>query len=240
MISRRQLLTTLIASVAALPLAGCGSESEVKKRIKIIATAEVDGKRVEGTSVTEITWRLRSDGGMNVDHLGEAVVLELGGRGTVYVLSAVHHPNGMINTSIWESQIRAALGITGSGSKEDLDAINEIQGRYPFKPTRSGATFPLIVAFKDENEFRSVYRVEPEKFSQYFGENVNFIGIDFEITDDPVTQDIVEKRLPILLKTAKNAPKNEIRDANGDLLAYVDKPFKYKIGTIDFFARGRR
>ena len=101
MISRRQLLTTLIACAAALPLAACGSGSEVKKRIKIIAMAEVDGKPVEGTGVMEITWRPRSDGGMNVDHLGEAVVLELAGRGTNYVLSAVYLQDGNISTGIW-------------------------------------------------------------------------------------------------------------------------------------------
>ena len=87
MISRRRFLTTLMASAATLPLAGCGFFSNVTKRIKIIAMAEVDGKRVDGTGVTEITWRPRGDGGMNVDSLGEAVALELAGRGTVYLLA---------------------------------------------------------------------------------------------------------------------------------------------------------
>ena len=240
MISRRQLLTTLIASAAALPLAACGSGSEVKKRIKIIAMAEVDGKRVEGTSVMEITWRPRGDGGMNVDHLGEAVVLELAGRGTVYVLFSVYHPNGMTNSGIWANQITYVLGISGATVEGDLVSIKKLQGRYPFKTTPSGATFPLMVAFKDENEFRSVYRAEPEKFSQYFGTDVKFVGVDFEITDEPVTQGIVAKRLPILLRHGGNAPDSEVKDSSGKRLAYVDKPFKYKIGTKTFFARGRR
>ena len=240
MISRRRFLTTLMASAAGLSLSACGSGSNVTKRIKIIAMAEVDGKRVEGTSVTEITWRPRGDGGMNVDDVGEALLLELAGRGTVYVLSAVHQLNGLINTGIWDNQISYVLGVKGATTTDHLGPIEALQGRYPFKTTPSGVSFPLMVAFRDEREFRSVYRVEPEKFSQYFGAGVKFIGVDFEITDEPVTEGVVVKRLPILLRHGGAAIESEIRDSKGDLLAYVDKPFKYKIGTETFFARGKR
>ena len=132
------------------------------------------------------------------------------------------------------------MGITGSATKEDLSKIAALQGRFKFASRGDGVTAPLMVAFKDENEFRSVYRVEPEKFSQYFGAGVKFIGVDFEITDEPVTQGIVAKRLPILLRHGGNAPDSEVKDSSGKRLAYVDKPFKYKIGTKTFFARGRR
>ena len=132
------------------------------------------------------------------------------------------------------------MGITGSATKQVLPKVDALQGRFKFANRGEGVTAPLMVAFKDENEFRSVYRVEPEKFSQYFGAGVNFIGVDFEITDEPVTQGMVVKRLPILLRHGGEAIESEVRDSSGNLLAYVDKPFKYKIGTKTFFARGRR
>jgi hypothetical protein len=219
-------------SATALPLAGCFGFDHVVKRIKIIAMAEVDGKPVEGSTVMEITWRPRGDGGMNVDHLGEAVVLELAGRGTIFMLPMIMFKNGLDSSGIWGHEMAQLLGIKGSVHKNQLNGIVELKGRYPFKPLRDGTAAPLMVAFKDENEFRSIYRVEPEKFSEHFGSGVKFVGVDFEITDEPVTKVLV-KRLPILTRLAANAPESLRR------VAYVDMPFKYKIGTKSFFAIGR-
>jgi hypothetical protein len=108
-----------------------------------------------------------------------------------------------------------------------------LKGRYPFKPLRDGTTAPLMVAFKDEKKFRSFYRVEPEKFSEYFGSGVKFIGVDFEITDEPVTK-VLAERLPVLLEKDR-----DVADPANRKKAYVDLPFNEKIGQNSFFAIGR-
>jgi hypothetical protein len=231
--NRRGFIHTITTMAAALPLAGCFGYDHVVKRIKIIAKAEVDGNPVEGTTVMEITWRPRGDGGMDVDHLGEALVLELAGRGTVFVLPMVMFNDGLSSSGIWYGQVGDAVGIRGGHQREDLPKIETLTGRFKFFPMVKGATFPLLVAFKDENEFRSIYRLEPEKFSEYFGAGVKFVGVEFEITDEQVTK-VLAKRLPILLEKDRDPVDPALRKVR-----YVDLPFNQKIGQNSFFAIGR-
>jgi hypothetical protein len=235
---RRSVLMSL-AMLMALPLSGCWGDGTVVKRIKVIAKAEVDGKIVEGSSVTELKWRPRGDGGMDSDGQGEAVVLELAGKGTVYVLSTVLYDEGDITSGFWYSQVGRALGIKGAHNKEDLPRIVALKGRYSFFDMGHGADLPLIVAFKDENDFRSVYRVLPSEFDKRFGNGVKFLGGEFEVTEEPVTSGAVAKRLPILLQPAKEIPNSINRDSNGNLINQKKLPFEYKIGTMDFFDKER-
>jgi hypothetical protein len=231
--NRRSLINAFAATATAMPLAGCFGSDYVVKRIKIIAKAEADGKPVEGTTVMEITWRPRGDGGMDVDHLGEALVLELAGRGTVFMLPMVMFNDGLNSSGIWYGQVGDAVGIKGGHQREDLPKIETLTGRFKFFPMVKGATFPLLVAFKDENEFRSIYRLEPEKFSEYFGAGVKFVGVEFEITDEQVTK-VLAKRLPILLEKDRDPVDPALRKVR-----YVDLPFNQKIGQNSFFAIGR-
>jgi hypothetical protein len=223
----------LLLSAAALPLAGCWGDERVVKRIKVIAMAEVDGKAVEGSSVAEVQWRPRGDGGMDSDEQGEALVLELAGKGTVYVLSKVMTDDGSGTGSIWTFQVPRAVGLKGGLHREDLLKIKELQGRFAFIPGTKGTILPVMVAFKDETEFRSVYRVLPEDFSKHFGAGVKFLGVEFEVTDEPVTE-VLAKRLPVLLEKDRAVADPEIIKK-----AHVDWPFNYKIGQTTFFSKRR-
>jgi hypothetical protein len=228
----------VLLSAAALPLAGCWGDERVVKRVKVIAKAEVDGKVVEGSSVAEVQWRPRGDGGMDADEQGEAVVLELAGKGTVYILSMTFQEDGFDNTHIWPSQVSRAVGLKGGIHKEDLPKIESLKGRFAFIPRDKFQIIPVIVAFKDETEFRSIYRVLPEDFSKHFGAGVKFLGVEFEVTDEPVSE-VLAKRLPMLLQPARGATDKEIKDSNGNRLSFKDKPFQFKIGTMTFFSQRR-
>jgi hypothetical protein len=238
-LSRRAVIKAGFCTVAALPLAGCWGDGAVVKRIKVIAKAEVDEKPVEGSSVTELKWRPRVDGGMDADEQGEAVVLELAGRGTVYVLSMVMTDEGWNTGSIWTFQVPRAVGIKGGIHKEDLQKVEELLGRFPFIPGTNGTILPVMVAFKDEGEFRSVYRVLPEDFSRYFGAGVKFVSVEFEVTDEPVTDGVLAKRLPMLRQRPKEIPDAIDRGSDGNLVNYSKLPFEYKIGPKTFFSERR-
>jgi hypothetical protein len=226
----------VLLSAAALPLAGCWGDERVVKRIKVIAKAEVDGKVVEGSSVAEVKWRPRGDGGMDADEQGEAVVLELAGKGTVYVLSMVMTDDGSGTGSIWTFQVPRAVGITGGVHKEDLVKCKELQGRFQFNPGTKGTVLPVMVAFKDESDFRSVYRVLPEDFSKHFGAGVKFLGVEFEVTDEPVTE-VLAKRLPILLKPFPKQRSDALHKPDGRLKPSREWPFEYRIGAKTFFSK---
>jgi hypothetical protein len=233
-----RLTRRAVLSAAALPLAGCWGDERVVKRIKVIAKAEVDGKVVEGSSVAQVQWRPRGDGGMDADEQGEAVVLELAGRGTVYVLSMVMTDEGWGTGSIWNEQVALAVGIKGGVHQEDLSRFKELLGRFSYIPGIKGTTLPVMVTFKDEADFRSVYRVLPEDFSKHFGAGVKFLSVEFEVTDEPLTE-VLAERLPVLQAKAKAIPEHLNRDSNGNLFSYKALPFEYKIGTKTFFSKRR-
>jgi hypothetical protein len=175
---------------------------------------------------------------MEVSQFGEAVVLELGGKGTVFVLPEVHFDDGLNTAGIWANQVIYAIGVQGATTRQHLPIIKALEGRFKFFPMVKGANLPLMVAFGSESEFRSVYRVLPHDFSKHFGGGVKFVGVEFEITDEPIT-DVLKQRLPILTQIAPAAPDEEVRKPDGKLIPFADKPFKYKIGTKSFFAPGR-
>src|SRR5260221_5153964 len=111
----RRVLTTLPILAILASLTGCFGEQTVEKRIRIIAHASVDGEPVEGSTVMEMTWRSKSDGRMYIETYGEALILDLKGRGTVYVLNKAfgresHWAGG------WSYVVLDALHIEGQGT----------------------------------------------------------------------------------------------------------------------------
>ena len=227
--NRRHVLPLL----AMLPaLAGCGSET-VTKRIRIIAKAEVDGKPVEGSTVMELTWRA-SGGRMYIQAYGEALILELDGRGTVYILPVALAPDGQFAGS-WSGAVRRALGIEGQGQVEDFPTIEAAEGRYPVNGLGAPNQPPLMVAFRDEARKDSIYQVLPETIESNFGPGVKFLGMEFEFTNDSVTE-MLAKRLPMLTRADTN---NEFsRDPPGHIRSITIVPLPYKINENAFFKRG--
>jgi hypothetical protein len=68
-----------------LMLAACSGGWSVTNRFRVIATVDVDGQKVEGSTVMEIKyWR----GGTTLK--GEALIFDLKGRGTLDVLPYAH------------------------------------------------------------------------------------------------------------------------------------------------------
>jgi hypothetical protein len=234
-LNRRDFINAIASSAVALPLVGCGDTS-VTRRIKIIATAEVNGKQVQGATVMELKWRGTSDGRMYQSELGEALILELAGRGTVYVLNHTMTPDGDTSSGIYVSNVNQAVGVKYSTAMAaELPLLEAASGRFPIKPYHRRKLLPLMVAFKDETRKDSVYEVRAENFSKHFGAGVKFIGLEFEFTDEPVTADL-KKRFPML---ASHIPGNEFpRDPPGNLTRYSTRPFAKKMSENMFFGFG--
>ena len=133
---------------------------------------------------------------------GEAVVIDLGERGKVFAL---------LHFQSWMNGLYQAFPIErGQSSKAGIEIYNKM-----LKPGLKGewTTFqPWMVTFTDLDDPMSVKRVYDQKqdfdslklkfvvedhFEEVFGEGVKLKGIHVEITDDPVTWDIM-KTLPWL------------------------------------------
>jgi hypothetical protein len=223
-----------------LLLAICSGGQSATKRFRVIATAEVDGQKVEGSTVMEITYEkvehsLIGRGGATALK-GEALILDLKGRGTVYVLPNAHDLSSGSLDQVYEYGILNSIGTDnsiGMLSSQDFDRIRQARGRIPFRngnPTR----LPAFVAFRDEKNPTTIYEVDPKNLGQSFP-GVRFVGLDIEFTDARVTN-VLKQRLPWLENP--NHEQRFERDPPGHLRAVKDRPFGFKITTDHFFGLG--
>jgi hypothetical protein len=221
-----------------LMLSQCGGESAAM-RYRVIATAEVDGKQVEGSTVMEVKYRrvehslIGAGGGTTL--YGEALILDLKGRGTVFILP-VEHQRKTVLAQIYETGMLFAFGIRNSigGLKdEDFARLRQAKGRRPFSfaPADRATRLPAFIAFRDEKTPTTIYEVDPQNMGASFP-GVRFISLDIEITDAPVTK-VLKQRLPWL----ESRPERFDRDYKRD---YKDLPIGDKIVYAHFFGDGSR
>jgi hypothetical protein len=223
-----------------LLLAGCGPEQSASKRFRVIVTVEVDGQKVEGSTVIDITYEKLDEKrsligrGGDARGKGEALILDLKGRGTVYMLPYSHHlPSGTL-ISVYTDGLLRSIGVThgiGTLTSEDFDRIRQARGRIPFLGLGNPSRLPAFVAFRDEKNPKTVYEVDPKNFGPSFP-GVRFVDIDIEFTDAPVTN-VLKQRLPWL-----ENPNGEVlfeREPPGRLRPYQDLPIGFKLTTNHFF-----
>jgi hypothetical protein len=162
-------------------------------RYRITLEAEADGQVVRGSGVLEANYGRSafdhpSVGGMSMNSRGEAVVLDLGSRGTAFLtLKRVEKQFSYDTTGI-------LLGVFGTGSFPKTHA--EVKRNFA---VGRRAEVPLdrlfmMVRFKDIADPRSVEQVDPTNLGKSFGAGTRLLRATIEITDDPVTTGI-EKRL---------------------------------------------
>jgi hypothetical protein len=227
-----------------LMLSTCGGQSATV-RYRVIATVEVDGQRVEGSTVMEANFRhvehsLIGAGGATTLY-GEALILDLKGRGTVFILPVEHQKKQIINNQFYEFGIPVIFGIrggVGAMTDEDFAQLRRAKGRVPFSfaaigvPTR----LPLFIAFKDEKKPNTVFEVDPQHMDSVFP-GVKFISLDIEITDAPVTN-VLKQRLPWLDRNNRGFGFD--RDPPGHVRDEKDRPLSYKLSYDSFFGDGSR
>src|SRR4030081_2035392 len=189
----RKILAAAALLGAGLMLSQCG-EPSATVRYRVIATAEVDGQRVEGSTVMEVNYQrvkhsLIGAGGATKLY-GEALILDLKGGGTVFLLPVWYYEKTEL-VQLYEFGILRTFGVKNSvGGLEDDDfaRLRQAKGRKPLSPR-----LPLFVAFKDEKIPNTIYEVDPQHMGSAFP-GVRFIGLDIEITDAPVTK-VLKQRL---------------------------------------------
>lgn len=231
---------SLLASLCALPLASCQGES-ASVRFKVIASATVDGRPIESSSVMEITYSkvtrsLIGNGGVTRLY-GEALIFDLGDKSTAYILPVQHDPNNTL-TQVYEAGVLTSLGIKnsiGSLSEADFATLRDASGRRPFK-LKTGR-LPVIVSFKNETDPKTIFEIQSADFGRYFP-GIHFTGLDIEITTDPITNKLRE-RLP-WLDTAVAPGKIFPRDPPGVSRPRNELPFSYIITPAKFFGDGSR
>ncbi|MGO7802958.1 hypothetical protein [Rhizobium ruizarguesonis] len=187
-------------------------------------------------SYSKITHSLIGNGGATRLY-GEALIFDLGDKGTVYILPVQHDPNNSL-TQVYETGVLTSLGVKnsiGSLSEADFAALRDASGRRPFK-LKTGR-LPVIVSFKNGSDPKTIFEIQPGDFGRYFP-GVRFAGLDIETTTDRITHKLRD-RLPWLDTTV--APgKIFPRDPPGVSRPRSELPFSYMITPARFFGDGSR
>jgi hypothetical protein len=200
----KRMLFAIAAFALILPAASCavaGGFSNEKIRYKMAVTVETPEGLKTGTAVREAGRYtepsiLPDQGGTSYNVTkGEAVVVDLGKRGVLFVLLEGE----------WEAKavFRELSKLSGK------EAIELSQSSEKGRPFRSAY-------FKNLSDPTSVRIVNTLKLENEFGDGVNVSSFILKFTDDPVTQGVVDKYLPWLDsmrggylhggKTARGAP----------------------------------
>jgi hypothetical protein len=142
-------------------------------------------------------------GGANT--AGEAVVVDLGPRGLLFVLMT-----GEVRRKFSDELSANAVeraGFVHRGLTPIIDYARQVSGartngRFPVLPEE----LPMMIRFKDIHDPMSAELVDPKNLSKTFGDGVSLGSAFVDITDDPVTTGI-EKRLPWVNKLTGSIPK---------------------------------
>lgn len=179
----RSMLLAALASLSA-----CNQLPSYRYRLSVeVETPE--GVRT-GSSVIEVKSRQGAafpgpEAGSLVEEVrGEAVVVDLGSRGTLFAL--LRHGDGSdgVGRYAW-----ALLPKTNGGrreTQEEIAAIKAVRGPVELEPHM----YPMLVRFRDLSEPTSVELVEPGRLSATFGPGIRLRRITVEITDAPLTTGI--------------------------------------------------
>ncbi len=160
---------------------------------KMTVEVDVDGQLYTGSSVVKVTVRdsdpLTKGLGFSSQFgaRGEAAFVELPGKGYVFALLDGGPPDSGPQTN--------AINIFKDQLPRRGDERFAIVAKSRFKKDIPRSHYPLLVAFMDINDPKTVQKVDPEDLAATFGPGVSLKRITLEITDEPVTEGKIERVL---------------------------------------------
>ena len=183
----RKKFLSLMAATLVLPLAGCAKTYRWRQKLTV-TVATPTGDR-SGSAVTEVRAKLTNSigagWGASVNRKGEAVVVDLGNGKYLFGLQ------GELTNYLAQTAFKDSLP---SDTVENIWAkLEQMQGsRVELSPS----LYPMLVTFGDLTDPKSVKGVKPSDLAASFGPGYALKSITLEITDEPVTEGVVEKLLP--------------------------------------------
>ncbi|WP_404333518.1 hypothetical protein AB2M62_10455 [Sphingomonas sp. MMS12-HWE2-04] len=187
--------------LALLSLTGCQRSVEVRYRVTVQVTDH--GVVRSGSSVWSFTLRQGMLGSYDARLKGDAVIVDLGARGSMFALLAGRSREGL-PTSFDDMGLlperlfgdigrgRAGLLPHNRNRIDDLESIRGQVGRSAVlncsAPTSDAGACPFLVQFADLDDPTSVRPVDPANLAIEFGDGVSLRSISVEITDQPVTR----------------------------------------------------
>jgi hypothetical protein len=150
-------------------------------RYRLTLTAEVDGQPRSGSGVIEVTYSKNNDpisrADFSIDVRGEAVVLDLGSRGTLFVLLKPYADSRSGPEYIVLRAFNLPGGALPSPVISGLQQVRHLSGKRELALT----SLPLLVRFSDPGDPKTVERVDPLDLEKSFGAGVKLVRAEIEI-----------------------------------------------------------
>jgi hypothetical protein len=179
-------------------------------RYRLVIEVVQDGVPKSGSSVREVTYSKNNDpissAEFSINVRGEAVVVDLGPRGTLFALLKGDTDSRSGADYILLRAFNFPYGAMPSPVTYGLSQLRQLSGKVDLPLT----SLPLLVRFRDDNDPKSVERVDPADIGGSFGADVSLVRATIEIvprgiwplnelgiTGAPLTTGI-EQRLPWL------------------------------------------
>ncbi len=218
--NRRSLTQfTGLASAATL-LSGCGWESPDEWRSKMTVTVSTPHGDVSGSAVR---WhQFAMDPILPQGHFkqrGEAAVVDLGEGKFLFALIEERKPH---DYSVFYGK--------NFPESARLDRLP------PRKETLGTDMYPMLVTFGNLSDPKSVKEVKPYDLAATFGSGYSLKSITLEITDEPVTEGVVEKVIPWIVGYKGEILSPDLRLGSGSHNASDVLPIE-KLDRLNFVWR---
>ncbi len=184
--------------VIVFGVSACWNQVYPTNSFRYRLTVEVDTPEglKSGSSVIEVTRRqgpkFGDSGGGGLSINGEAVTVDLGARGLLFILLKGTPENE--HRSSADGIVYSVFPTAGGGGEalpENLRRYREQILSARLRPDQ----LPLIVRFRDPKDSRSVERVFPSNLAASFGVGARLRDVTLSTTRDPVTR-IIDQHLP--------------------------------------------
>lgn len=173
-------------------------------RYKLTVTVDTPEGTKSNSAVRQVNWKLKPRSGnsprFTVKVTGEAVTVDLGARGVLFALLDTDDYRWVF------SNFRGPPGLTSEG----LTYYTNLKGVKAILNPRQYPGYPKLVTFTDAADPLSIelvmkwkskktppypqsYLLEEDNFEKLFGVGVKLKEITIEMTDEPVTESVLQK-----------------------------------------------
>ncbi|MBL9062972.1 hypothetical protein [Tabrizicola sp.] len=190
---KKVLVVAAIASVVFALVWAVVNKDRYAWRQKLTVTVATPAGEVSASSVSAVSWRkqwIRWDGmGWYYDLTGEAVVVEVAPGRFLFALlkgaGTTEYMGSVAGASIAGREGRAIDGAL-------FDEVRDKRDRAAGVITVPEGQYPMLVTFGEIADPASVKLVDPGDLAASFGPGVRLTTVVVEVTDEAVTEGVVE------------------------------------------------
>ena len=216
-------------------------------RYRLTSEVEVDGQAYTGSGVIEIDWhsQVGTIAAMPwlVDVKGDAVMVDLGGRGALLIPNALvptRDPSGadLSYLALWAFKDKIPKITKYGVTKDSLSAVGKIKGSVKLEQDE----LPQFIYLAKIDDPTTAQIVLPSQFSKIIGGEATLKSVTVEMTDEGTTKNHLQQKLPWLSKMMDNEEqqREERRRTGKSHMEMSRAVVKFQLRASDLMGRPDR